>query len=525
MFRPGSFFKFGVMLAISALAACSNDSDSDSGGVPVPSPTPLPSPTPTPTDVPVVTPTNVETITLTQASRAALANADVTITEAPSAASAQQKQTAEAKANTDASGQLTADLAPGNYNFNVQSGGASFGFLVKIKPGNGNAKVSFITPLSCAQGGICSNVDDDALIASYSGVVFDSDSPVAGAQVQLSAGAATGGAFATDVTGEDGAFTLLVNVNQSLEESLQSARLTVSASGYETLSQAFPVTEEHESGVNLELTELDSETPAGSVLFRETFEADSPTRAAWTVAGGFDAETTWRLHSSGANSMNTLVPAFVTLPPDDSSNGLVPDPDFGQTAYWYGSAELGNFIGEQSDFSAEKDGGTSVRDHAGTLTSPTIDLSGVTPGQALNLSFATWWEIESVNPNCDGFDLMTVEVSTDDGASFVPLARLNPLSDPATGDTDRAPLAFTNLGFNAAAAWLTQEAIPLDELAGEATVRIRFNFETEDGLYNGFRGWMVDEVVIATGEGTFPTFGELACNSPEAASLSKRKRY
>lgn len=516
MFNPHGVTRYGVMVTVMALAACSSNSDSDNGNGPLPPPPPI--------DEPVVVPTNVQTITLVEASREVLLNADLTITEAPAASSAQQKQAVTAKITTDNAGQVMADLAPGNYNFNVQKGGASFAFPVSIKPGNGNSKVVFITALSCAQTGTCSNLDDDAFIASYSGVIFDAQSPVAGAQVQLSGGAATGGAFATDVTDSEGAFTLLVNVSQALEESLQTATLTVSAPGYQTLSEVFPVSEEHQSGLNLELTEVDSQTPVGAVLFRETFEADSPTRAGWTVEGGFDAVTTWRLHNSGANSVNALVPEFVSLPPDDGSNGMVPDPSFGQTAYWYGSAAQGNFIGEQDEFSEPSDGGTSTRSHAGTLTSPTIDLSAAAPGEPLNLRFATWWEIESVNPNCSGFDLMTVEVSTDDGVSFVPLARLNPLSDPATGDTDRSPLAFSNRGFNSAAAWLTQEAIPLDGLAGEATVRIRFNFDTVDGLFNGFRGWMIDEVVIAAGEGTFPTFDELGCNSFEASASSKRQR-
>lgn len=515
MIRSPMLFNLSVMLAISVVAACSSESESGNNSAPPPPPPP---------PAPVVVPANVQTITLVEASREVLFNADLTITEGPTASSAQQKQSGAAKMTTDTSGQVKTDLAPGNYNFKVQKGGATFAFPVKIKPGNGNSKVAFITPLDCSQSDVCNNLDDNAFIASYSGVIFDTSSPVAGAQVQLSGGAATGGAFVTDVTGDDGAFTLLINVNQSLEGSLQNATLSVSAPGYQTLSQAFPVIEEHQSGLNFELTAVDSTAPVSNVLFRETFEADSATRAGWVVAGGFDEMTTWRLHSSGVNSSNALVPEFVSLPPDDASNGMVPDPRFGQTAYWYGSAAQGNFIGKQEEFSTPGDGGTSTSAHSGTLTSPTIDLSGATPGEPLNLSFATWWEIESVNPNCAGFDLMTVEVSTDDGASFMPLARLNPLSDPATGDTDRSPLAFTNLGFNAAAAWLTQEAIPLDGLAGEAAVRIRFNFETVDELFNGFRGWMLDEVVIARGEGTFPTFDELACNSPQAASLSKRTR-
>jgi hypothetical protein len=50
---------------------------------------------------------------------------------------------------------------------------------------------------------------------------------------------------------------------------------------------------------------------------------------------------------------------------------------------------------------------------------------------------------------------------------------------------------------------LQQEPISLDSLIGNV-VLLRFAFRTQDELYNGFRGWMVDNVVITSTQGTFP---------------------
>ncbi|RXY96679.1 hypothetical protein, partial [Klebsiella pneumoniae] len=132
-------------------------------------------------------------------------------------------------------------------------------------------------------------------------------------------------------------------------------------------------------------------------------------------------------------------------------------------------------------------GGTSERAYYGTLTSPVIDLS--TTQKPISLSFKTWWEIESVNPSSRGYDAMDVEVSVN-GGEFKKLARLNPLSDPQT-DYNRWSIPFSNFGFNLAPQFAQQEAISLDEYAGQSNVKIRFKFDTVDQYYNAYRGWII----------------------------------
>src|SRR5690606_29555865 len=75
-----------------------------------------------------------------------------------------------------------------------------------------------------------------------------------------------------------------------------------------------------------------------------------------------------------------------------------------------------------------------------------------------------------------------------------------------SGDINRYPLPFSNRGFNRAPAWLWQEPIDISVLAGQPNARLRLVFSTEDELYNGFRGWLVDDVRITREQGTFPLY-------------------
>lgn len=232
-------------------------------------------------------------------------------------------------------------------------------------------------------------------------------------------------------------------------------------------------------------------------LFRETFESDSPTRSGWTVAGGTNPDTFWQLIQAGHGIVNTLYPDYVSLAPDDNSLGALPDPAEGSFAFWYGSASKGNFIGEQIAEDSLGSGGTSVNEHSGTLTSPAINLSSATA--PIRLTFQTWWEIESASPCC--FELMDVEVSTDGGETWALVARLNPQEFGESESEFSSAQPFSNRGHNLAPAWLQQQTIALPDVAGHSNVRLRFTFDTQDAQYNGFRGWLIDDICIEPGEG------------------------
>ena len=396
-------------------------------------------------------------------------------------------------------------LAAGTYYVLVTKNGQSAVSAFLIHPKNTNKSIVLNVVLNCLDQD-CQTLSDapvnDAVVGTLSGQVIYKGKPLANAQVALSGGAATNGAFVSAITDANGYFTLSFNVSNALLEALKNATLTISGIGINTITKKVTVIASSASGYQFEVL---PETASADAIWRETFEADSATRNAWTVAQPSVANVDWQLLNKGHNIRNNQVNQRVRLAPNDQSQGKVPEPLQGNTAYWYGDKVNGNFIGALRDSSTplEFDGGTSQYDNRGELISPVINLSQY---QApLSLSFKTWWEIESVNPNNQGFDLMNILVSTDGGNSFKTLARLNPLADPSS-EYERAPIPYSNLGFNLAPAAVQQEAISLDEYAGKANVQLKFQFRTVDELYNGFRGWMIDDVVIQKKAGTFPLF-------------------
>ena len=396
-------------------------------------------------------------------------------------------------------------LAAGTYYVLVTKNGQSAVSAFLIHPKNTNKSIVLNVVLNCLDQD-CQTLSDapvnDAVVGTLSGQVIYKGKPLANAQVALSGGAATNGAFVSAITDANGYFTLSFNVSNALLEALKNATLTISGIGINTITKKVTVIASSASGYQFEVL---PETASADAIWRETFEADSATRNAWTVAQPSVANVDWQLLNKGHNIRNNQVNQRVRLAPNDQSQGKVPEPLQGKTAYWYGDKVNGNFIGALRDSSTplEFDGGTSQYDNRGELISPVINLSQY---QApLSLSFKTWWEIESVNPNNQGDDLMNILVSTDGGNSFKTLARLNPLADPSSA-YDRAPIPYSNLGFNLAPAAVQQEAISLDEYAGKANVQLKFQFRTVDELYNGFRGWMIDDVVIQKKAGTFPLF-------------------
>ena len=396
-------------------------------------------------------------------------------------------------------------LAAGTYYVLVTKNGQSAVSAFLIHPKNTNKSIVLNVVLNCLDQD-CQTLSDapvnDAVVGTLSGQVIYKGKPLANAQVALSGGAATNGAFVSAITDANGYFTLSFNVSNALLEALKNATLTISGIGINTITKKVTVIASSASGYQFEVL---PETASADAIWRETFEADSATRNAWTVAQPSVANVDWQLLNKGHNIRNNQVNQRVRLAPNDQSQGKVPEPLQGNTAYWYGDKVNGNFIGALRDSSTplEFDGGTSQYDNRGELISPVINLSQY---QApLSLSFKTWWEIESVNPNNQGYDLMNILVSTDGGNSFKTLARLNPLADPSS-EYERAPIPYSNLGFNLAPAAVQQEAISLDEYAGKANVQLKFQFRTVDELYNGFRGWMIDDVVIQKKAGTFPLF-------------------
>lgn len=198
-----------------------------------------------------------------------------------------------------------------------------------------------------------------------------------------------------------------------------------------------------------------------------------------------------------------IFPALVTLPVslDEVLAGPIglPEAFHGNLAWWYGDPSTGTFIGEfDPTIQSPKGGGTSIEPNSGVLISPPIDLSHY---RAAGLTFQTWWEIESVD--ADAFDLLgalgdsaALEVVTSSGTKIVPVSSLNPRTD-LNGPPDQP---VTSGGFNreqnrARPPIWVPVFVDLTEYAGDI-VQIKWRFSTNDTLYNGFRGWLIDDVSV-----------------------------
>jgi hypothetical protein len=105
------------------------------------------------------------------------------------------------------------------------------------------------------------------------------------------------------------------------------------------------------------------------------------------------------------------------------------------------------------------------------------------------LSIWTWFEIESVDPAPDQYDAMLVQASTD-GSLFNTVGFAGPAVD-YNGNPDQPA---SSGGFNLPGKWVRQ-VYDLSPYAGQS-VWVRLRFQSNDNLYNAFRGWFVDSLLV-----------------------------
>lgn len=438
-----------------------------------------------------------------------IVNAEVTIEDAQSADAVPFSLNNAVAYTTDTDGNIfVGELGEGDYHLTVDVAGTVVINELPVPHSNSIESATVAAPLIVKENGGTESLQKadgslKAIIAVISGVVYGGNGPIENAEVSISGGVATNGAVSSDVTDENGQYFLLLNVSNDYKEAMQEAKITVKKAGFKTNSEVLDVTS---STVFLGKNYLLSiaEELSDNTVYHESFDqtVSDAVCGEWTseTINGEAVENLWHLHESGIEIQNqAYVENKVKLAPNDTSDGYIPAPYKGSSC-WYGQAEegnigQGNFLGNVSNGGSDLGGGTSATSNSGAIVSPILPVQNVTAPLALN--FYTWWEVESVNPNKNGFDIMQIEYSLDDGATWTSLKRLNPFSDPYAEGVDRAPLPFSNLGFNQAPKWLSiPEAIDVSVLAGEDLARLRFTFKTMDSLYNGFRGWLVDEVKI-----------------------------
>jgi cysteine-rich repeat protein len=211
------------------------------------------------------------------------------------------------------------------------------------------------------------------------------------------------------------------------------------------------------------------------------FESGLP--AGWTAATS-SGTCTWHVVNNPQNLSITsaLNPTSVTVP--DSGAHL---PAKGGThVVWFGEDTTGTYIGTPYT-AGTKNGGTSSAIQTGTLTSPSFSLAA---GAKADVEFDSWWEIEGVAGQ--DYDVMMVQASTD-GTTWSEVGRLNP-TFPTNTNSD---VGYTAGGSGAVPVW-RHYAFDISSYAGQ-TLQLRFSFDTRDQMYNGFRGWTLDNVSVASG--------------------------
>jgi hypothetical protein len=373
---------------------------------------------------------------------------------------------------TDDSGAVSAYLKPGTYKVR----GNLTGYQEAVTSVTVYEFQSLQATLNMAS-------DSIGAVGSLSGQVFDANGePVVGASVRISGGASTNGFFASATTDIDGNYIISnISKTDSVGKSIDAFILEASAFGFaSSVKEEVIVLPGKERIENFTLT---TQNLTGSTVFADDFEQE---------VNGWSATGFWNQMDFGNNTVaNTLVDdGHTSLAPDETGpQALLPDAFSGDFAWWYGQADTGTFIGTQSELDYSLSGGQSTSLNSGQLTSPSISL--VSASFPL-LKFRTWWEIESVNPNQNGFDVMELQISTDGGFFYETIKKFNPFVDP--NDLERDSKPFSSGGYNRKPVWVIEE-IDLSKYLGEV-VTLRFSFNTNDEYYNGFRGWIVDDIEV-----------------------------
>jgi len=459
-----------------------------------------------------VTQKDIQTINLYDANGAALKGATLTIVKDGTTLKNPNATTRTITDNGD--GTYTVEgYGDGKYKVTVDVGGQTVHIEMNIGGDNYQEVAALSVPVSVGADGSVSQING-ALVAMISGTVYStSGTPIANAQVSVSAGAVSNGSFSSATTDTDGFYMLFININETLVDNIDSLEVIVTADGYETkILTTDDILAMSLVGYNIQLTPA----TAATALYSEDFEGASAN--SWIVRKltGTNNDNTWHIHttSDGALRNQAYVNNLVKLAPNDLSGGGLPMPR-GNQCFWYGdnrdtSAEsFGSFLGVPANPDQNYSGGTGQMANSGELISPPINL--VTATGSIKLTFDTYWEIESVNPNAEGFDFMRVLVTKDAGNTWIELARLNPRNDPVV-IIDRGAIPFSNTGFNSAPLWLSQESIKLEDASNNTlsgnVIQLKFIFDTRDELYNGFRGWFIDNIAITSGEGTYPKWSD-----------------
>ncbi len=372
---------------------------------------------------------------------------------------------------TDAVGNYLVTVNPGTFNLTVAKDGYQTQSAASVIVGNPSLPDVFVgfmpvdNSITVPVGALC------GIVLSASGA------PLANATVAISAEdeSLTNGYFASVMSDALGKFAIGAIPLEAAKGLIPAFKVKVMQGNFVDVTHNIVIAQNSLIVKNVSLV---NQNVPGNTVFTEGFEAET----GWTYDGFFHRQQ----NAAIQNSNYTM--QYVKLAPNDNTNGFIPQAYAGVYSAWYGQESTGSFIGIPSVGQDTMSGGSSQGSNMGYMTSPVIDLAGLSQA---SLSFWSWYEIESVNPNEYGFDIMEIYVMEVGGTSSS-IGRLNPYSDPILSNRDALP--FTSGGFNKAPLW-TYAEYNLSEYVGKS-IQLKFEFRTVDGAYNGFRGWFVDNVLV-----------------------------
>jgi hypothetical protein len=195
--------------------------------------------------------------------------------------------------------------------------------------------------------------------------------------------------------------------------------------------------------------------------------------------------------------------------------GYMPAQHGGSAGYyfWYGQEAIGDASKEASYIGLQEitdtwEGSGGVSDiffnNVGSLESPNLNLAGYLYGK---LSFWSWWEVEGMNP-ATGYDKMLVMAKKTTDSSWTLLGALNPWEDPIKqGEIVFSGEAYSSGGYYQPGIWV-KHSFDLSSYAG-SQISIRFMFDSGDRFYNGYRGWLIDDVMVTNEAFGISGFGEI----------------
>ena len=207
---------------------------------------------------------------------------------------------------------------------------------------------------------------------------------------------------------------------------------------------------------------------------------------------------------------------------------LLPDINTSTSGYvWFGDVKTGMI----SD-TAENTSSSTV---CGKAITPVIDLSNYSFPV---LTFDSWFEVESVDVAKYQYDQMNVGFiipSSENGGkdevivynangdkvtvktdTYYPLDKLNPDYEPSI---QSSTVPYSSAGINAMPVWKTYQ-VPVDGLAGYK-VKFVFDFNSMDSLFNGFRGWGIDNVKVTNSMNDVLAMPPMVPELPETVPAAK----